>query len=60
MRSEPNGPIMRTLTNGFRIRIRRIAVSSGKTWVYVADNSGGDIGWVFRPYVTCTTDLSRE
>ena len=60
VRSEPNGPIMHTLANGFRIKIRRIAVSNGKAWVYVSDNAGKDIGWVFRPYVTCTTDLSRE
>jgi hypothetical protein len=60
VRSAPNGPIMRTLTNGFRIKILRIAAANGRTWVYVSDKAGQTIGWVFRPYVTCTTDLSRE
>lgn len=60
VRSAPNGPIMRTLVNGFRIKVLRIASANGKTWVYVSDKAGQNIGWVFRPYVTCTTDLSRE
>jgi hypothetical protein len=60
VRSSPNGPIMRTLSNGFRIKILRIALANGKTWVYVSDKAGQNIGWVFRPYVTCNTDLSRE
>jgi hypothetical protein len=55
VRESPNGVIKSTLSNGHQVQLlRSAAAANGKPWVYVSDVAGREIGWVFRPYLTCS------
>ncbi len=53
VRATPNGGIKQKLANGNRVTVLKTATASnGKSWVYVADSSGQEVGWVFLPYLS--------
>ncbi len=61
VRNAPNGPnILRTLPNGFRVKILSMTSSNGEPWGDVADSAGLRLGWVYRPYITCEEDRARS
>ena len=54
VRTEPNGSIIDTLTNGVLVEIIRSGSSHGKAWAYVGRGDGKlPVGWVFREYLNC-------
>lgn len=54
IRTSPNGKIVRTITNGERVRILdQTRDPRGKQWVYIADVGSQPLGWVFREYLAC-------
>jgi Bacterial SH3 domain len=54
VRNGPNGPtVIRTLSNGSRVKVLSINASSGQAWAYVANLSGQQLGWVYRRYIRC-------
>ena len=54
VRTEPNGSIIDTLTNGVLVEMIRSGSSHGKAWAYVGRGDGKlPVGWVFREYLNC-------
>ncbi len=57
IRDKPNGAIIGSLPNGFRIEVARSAVQPGTDWVEIASTGAGQrTGWVYRPYIECSTN----
>ncbi len=54
MRTAPNGQIIGTVENGTRVSILDSATSQkGEPWVYIADDQGKPMGWVYRRFINC-------
>ncbi len=54
VRTAPYGKIIETVLNGTRVSvIDRTIDKTGKLWVYIADDTGKPIGWVYKNYITC-------
>jgi hypothetical protein len=54
VRTGPYGRILGNVANGSRVTvIDRSIDRNGKNWVYVADQAGKPLGWLFREYITC-------
>ena len=55
VRTEPNGPIASTLSNGVLVTIiSQTTDAHGKVWSFVGDYSNNrPLGWVFREFIAC-------
>jgi len=54
IRTAPHGRIIGTLDNGQVVSILDSSTDNeGSPWVYVADDTGNPLGWVYREYVVC-------
>jgi hypothetical protein len=54
VRETPNGAKKDIISNHARVRPLRFAsAADGKSWAYVSDVTGREIGWVFFPYLAC-------
>jgi hypothetical protein len=54
VRTAPYGRIVGTLDDGQGVSILDSSTDNqGRPWVYVADDSGNPLGWVYREYVVC-------
>lgn len=54
VRTAPYGRIVNTLNNGQEVSILDSSIDNrGRPWVYVADDTGNPLGWVYREYVVC-------
>ena len=60
VRTAPYGRIVSTLTNGQVVSILDSSIDNeGRPWVYVADDNGSPLGWVYREYVVCKGETQR-
>ena len=57
VRETPRGAIREIVNNGKHVRALRFAsADNGQPWAYVSDiDAGREIGWVFFPYLTCSS-----
>jgi hypothetical protein len=55
VRTEPNGPIASTLSNGVLVTIiSQTTDAHGKAWSFVGDyEDNHPLGWVFREFIAC-------
>jgi uncharacterized protein YraI len=54
VRTAPYGRIVSTLDNGQEVSIIDNSIDGqGRPWVYVADDGGNPLGWVYREYIVC-------
>ena len=53
----PNGKVIGYYWNGAKVRVLDIqsfaSVGQTKAWARLGDNSGGEVGWVYYPYLSC-------
>jgi hypothetical protein len=60
VRTAPYGRIVSTLNNGQVVTILDSSIDNeGRPWVYVADDTGNPLGWVYREYVVCKGETQR-
>jgi hypothetical protein len=60
VRTAPYGRIVGTLDNGQAVSILDSSIDNqGRPWVYVADDTGNPLGWVYREYVVCKGETRR-
>ena len=60
VRTAPHGRIVGALDNGQMVSILDISIDNqGRPWVYVADDTGNPLGWVYREYVVCKGETRR-
>jgi hypothetical protein len=60
VRTAPYGRIVSTLNNGQVVSILDSSIDNeGRPWVYVADDTGNPLGWVYREYVVCKGETQR-
>jgi hypothetical protein len=60
VRTAPYGRIVNTLNNGQVVSILDSSIDNeGRPWVYVADDTGKPLGWVYREYVVCKGETQR-
>ena len=54
VRETPNGAKKDIISNRAHVRpLRYASAADGKSWAYVSDATGREIGWVFYPYLAC-------
>ncbi|MBV8755334.1 MAG: trypsin-like peptidase domain-containing protein [Hyphomicrobiales bacterium] len=59
LRSGPNGRILGALQNGLPVGIVEQTMDDrGRPWVLIAGSDGMTLGWVFREYLSCPSDIS--
>ena len=53
----PNGKVIGYYWNGAKVRVLDIqsfaSIGQTKAWAQLGDNSGGEVGWVYYPYLSC-------
>jgi uncharacterized protein YgiM (DUF1202 family) len=54
VRTEPNGRIVTSLTNGSKVRRVEERRYAGKGWARVSSDAG-ELGWVFSAYLDCVS-----
>ncbi len=60
VRTAPSGRIISTLNNGQVVSILDSSIDNeGRPWVYVSDDTGNPLGWVYREYVVCKGETQR-
>jgi hypothetical protein len=60
VRTAPYGRIVGTLDNGQGVSILDSSIDNqGRPWVYVADDTGSPLGWVYREYVVCKGEMRQ-
>jgi hypothetical protein len=61
VRTAPYGKIINALQNGNSVGIiDRATDRYGKRWVYIADQGGHPLGWVFQDYILCSVTSQSE
>ena len=60
VRTAPNGRVVGALDNGQVVSILDSSIDDqGRPWVYVANDTGSPLGWVYREYVVCKGETQR-
>jgi hypothetical protein len=60
VRTAPYGRVVGALSNGQGVSILDSSTDiAGRPWVYVADDTGNPLGWVYREYVVCKGETRR-
>ena len=60
VRTAPYGRIVGALENGQVVSVLDSSMDNqGRPWVYVADNTGNPLGWVYREYIVCKGETRR-
>jgi hypothetical protein len=60
VRTAPYGRIVGTLDNRQGVSILDSSIDNqGRPWVYVADDTGSPLGWVYQGYVVCKGEMRQ-
>jgi hypothetical protein len=60
VRTAPYGRVVGVLANGYLVSILDTAFDvKGHPWVYVADETGTPLGWVYREFIVCKGQTPR-
>lgn len=59
LRSGPNGRLLGALQNGLPVGVvEQVLDDRGRPWVFITGRDGTTLGWVFREYLSCPSDIS--